>query len=100
MSNDAPASDRITPRAQSPQLDARRLPVVTGTVAATIKSGARTIPASAPPAGAAAAAPPRPAKPGKERWPVKTGVDTDAARVGRYTFAGMNSEGIVETTVD
>jgi hypothetical protein len=78
------------------QMDPSRLPVVAADRAERIKSAARTIQPLAPPG----VVPVRPIKPGVERWPVKTGADPDAERVGRNDFAGPDSEGIVETTVE
>jgi len=80
-------------------MDASKLPVVAADLAARIKSAARTpsvIQPSAPPG----VLPARPIKPGVERWPVKTGADPEAARVGGNDFAGPGSDGIVETTVE
>jgi hypothetical protein len=81
------------------QVDPSKLPVVAADLAARIKSAARTVPVPQPlaPPGVV---PARPIKPGVERWPVKTGADPDAARVGRNEFAGPGSDGIVETTVE
>ena len=40
-------------------------------------------------------------KPGKERWPVKTGQDKDRAKVGKNVIAGQDlGAGIVETTIE
>jgi hypothetical protein len=84
-----------------PQLNVHALAVVPNTIAASIKGASSFAPAMAPavPPGAAPA-PLAPAKPGVERWPVKTGLDGDAGRVGTYQFAGINSEGIVPTSVE
>jgi hypothetical protein len=81
------------------QMDASKLPIVAADLAARIKDAARTasvIQPLAPPT----LLPAKPVKPGVERWPVKTGADPDAARVGRNDFAGPGSDGIVETTVE
>src|SRR5262249_30844888 len=43
---------------------------------------------------------PKPPAPGKERWPVKTGVDDEATDVGTYDFDGIGAAGIVDTTVE
>ena len=82
------------------QIDVQKLAVVTSDVAARIKSAAAqaAMPMAMQLAPAAVAA--KPAKPGKERWPVKTGADPDSQRVGRNDFSGVDSSGIVETTVE
>jgi hypothetical protein len=83
------------------QLDPATLAVVAPEKATLIKQAAfaAAAPAVAPlaPAGVPAA---RPIRPGVERWPVKTGADQDADRVGTNDFAGAGSEGVVETTVE
>jgi len=53
------------------------------------------------PAEDAAAAAPIEISPGVERWPVKTGTDADAAKVGVNAINGENlGPGIVDTTVE
>jgi hypothetical protein len=95
QSPDADSSGEHTP---VPQLNVHNLAIVPSAIAASIKGLSRFVPAITPaaPPGAALA----PARPGVERWPVKTGLDPDAGRVGTYRFAGINSEGIVPTSVE
>lgn len=78
------------------------LPIVSAAVAATIKracgiSTSQLAPKSlAPPEGVEAAA-----KPGVERWPVKTGQDPDRAVVGKNVINGVDlGAGIVIATVE
>src|ERR1700752_5278577 len=89
-----------------PQLDIGKLKVVSDAVAAAVKTavgvrGFAPLPAGVAPGGVAAPPPPpRAAKPGKERWPVKTGVDEDVDEVGKNVAAGAGADGIVDTTVE
>ena len=77
-----------------PQLDIRALNLVPEPLAAQIKNATTlaAVPTAAP-------VPPGPLapKPGTERWPVKTGIDDDAVRVGSNDQMG---EGIVNSTVE
>jgi hypothetical protein len=95
--SDQSAGTGVRPR---PQLAVKQLHTVSDEVAARVRDLAKapspkTMPLA--PAGVAAA---KPVQPGSERWPVKTGVDDDVGRVGTLDFAGVNSEGIVPTTVE
>jgi hypothetical protein len=81
-----------------PQMDPSKFTVVAVDVAARIKSATRT--AAVQPLAPPGIPPAKPIRPGVERWPVKTGVDPDAVRVGSNDFAGPGSDGIVETTVE
>jgi len=76
QSPDADSSGEHTP---VPQLNVHNLAIVPSAIAASIKGLSRFVPAITPaaPPGAALA----PARPGVERWPVKTGLDPDAGRV-------------------
>ncbi|SRR6266516_461079 len=78
------------------QLDIKSLAPFPDEVAAEFHQAARA--AAAPAPTAATAAPPA-ARPGKERWPVKTGIDDDAERVGKSSGGGAQ-RGIVTTTVE
>jgi hypothetical protein len=86
-----------------PQLDISKLKVVSDAVAVAVKGAAGALAfAPQPTVGGVAAPPPaaRATKPGKERWPVKTGVDEDVEEVGKNAVAGANADGIVDTTVE
>jgi hypothetical protein len=88
-----------------PQLDISKLKVVSDAVATAVKQAAvaRGFAPAILPAAAGIAAPLPEAKadkPGKERWPVKTGVDEDVAEVGQNAAAGAGADGIVDTTVE
>jgi hypothetical protein len=83
-----------------PITDVNALPIVSATVAAQIKAAAQVIDG-----GPAAAQPevsgPEADKPGSERWPVKTGTDTDRAKVGKNVVNGVDlGAGIVDTTIE
>jgi hypothetical protein len=83
-----------------PITDVTTLPVVSPSVAAQIKAAAgRAAPEAAP--HAVAAALPKAAVPGTERWPVKTGQDPDRAKVGKNVIDGTDlGAGIVEATIE
>jgi len=80
--------------------DVNALPVVNATVAAAIKAAAMA--EGNLPDQAAAPAPLRlVTKPGVERWPVKTGTDSNVAAVGKNVINGQDlGAGIVEATVE
>ena len=85
-----------------PFTDVNQLPTVRPDLAAQIKaacgvnSAARAFAAPAP-----LIAPRMVTKPGKERWPVKTGADDDVALVGKNVISGRNfGPGIVDSTVE
>jgi len=83
------------------QLQVERLSVVAADAAGRIKAAARLDVAMRPmPPDQAAPVEPRPPAPGKERWSIKTGTDSDASKVGTYDFEGIGAAGIVDTTVD
>lgn len=85
-----------------PVTDVNNLPIVSAAVAATIKRacGIQTSPQS-PQASAAVEAPEAAAKPGVERWPVKTGQDPDRGMVGKNVINGVDlGAGIVPATVE
>jgi len=85
-----------------PITDVNNLPIVSDTVAATVKracgieiSQRAPKPQMAPEAMEAAA------KPGVERWPVKTGQDPDRNAVGKNVINGVDlGAGIVKATVE
>jgi len=79
------------------QLNIGALRSVPDSVAVDIKTKARTMPAGLAAAGVAAVPA---AKPGTERWPVKTGVDDAAAEVGSNQQSGQSQAGIVKSTVE
>lgn len=83
-----------------PQLAIGQLPTVTEDIAARVRALAKLPPARAAALAPAPVASARPVRPGVERWPVKTGIDEDAGRVGVLDFAGTNAAGIVPTTVE
>jgi hypothetical protein len=83
-----------------PQIDVSKLKVVSDAVATAVKTAAGVRGFAPLPAGVAPPPPAKPTKPGKERWPVKTGVDEDIAEVGKNTVAGADADGIVDTTVE
>lgn len=101
-----PGPPPATPPADgSPITDVNTLSVVSPPIAAKIKAaaGLGAGPAAKPLAAPELAAPTRPQQdvPGSERWPVKTGQDTDRAKVGKNVIAGVDlGAGIVETTVE
>ncbi|HET9280606.1 MAG TPA: hypothetical protein VFR24_01470 [Candidatus Angelobacter sp.] len=85
-----------------PITDVDQLLTITPDVAAQIKAacgvnpGVRAMPAPSP-----AMLPMMVTKPGKERWPVKTGTDEDVALVGKNVINGRNfGKGIVEAKVE
>src|SRR5436305_1139627 len=81
--------------------DVMKLDIVKADVATKIKLAAGISPAAAVPEAAAAIVPTLATKPGKERWPVKTGTDEDVADVGRNVVNGEDlGAGVVETTVE
>lgn len=82
-----------------PQLEVRALRLVPDALAAQIKNAAGSLPA-VPTAAPVPPGPPLAPKPGIERWPVKTGIDDDAPRVGTNDQTGANNEGIVKSTVE
>jgi hypothetical protein len=84
-----------------PITDVNSLKVVSAAVAAKIKAAAG-LGVSAQDVPEAATGPqPETDKPGTERWPVKTGQDSDRAKVGKNVIAGEDLEpGIVEATVE
>ena len=86
--------------AHRPQLSPGQLQKVTITVADRVKSLAKSPPPKLLPLAPAGVEAARSVSPGHERWPVKTGVDDDVDKVGTLDFAGVNSEGIVPTTVE
>lgn len=85
--------------ATDPIGDLAALPLVSDVVAARIKAAAAIASAGLPArAGMAAVAS---ARPGVERWPVKTGQDGDRGQVGRNILAGEDlGAGIVAATVE
>ena len=98
-----PGPPPVTPPVDGgPVTDVNALPTVSTAVGNQIKSAAGLTPAgpqAAPKAAAMAA--PEADKPGKERWPVKTGQDPDRAKVGKNIIAGIDlGAGIVEATVE
>src|SRR3979411_2077690 len=102
MMGDVGAGNAAQPK---PQLDISKLKVVSDAVATAVKQAAVArgfAPAILPAAAGIAAPPPEPQedKPGKERWPVKTGVDEDVVEVGQNAAAGAGADGIVDTTVE
>jgi hypothetical protein len=80
--------------------------IVSPSVAAQIKAAAMTEGVAHEPGIATAgqlppAGPKFAARPGVERWPVKTGTDADVAKVGKNVINGkLLAEGIVPTTVE
>src|SRR5260221_6894286 len=80
--------------------------IVSPSVAAQIKAAAMTEGVAHEPGIATAgqlppAGPKFAARPGVERWPVKTGTDADVAKVGKNAINGkLLAEGIVPTTVE
>ena len=80
--------------------DVNALPLVSASVAATIKAAAMA--EGNLPDQAAGVAPLRlVTKPGVERWPVKTGTDSNVAAVGKNVIQGQNlGAGIVQATVE
>jgi hypothetical protein len=85
-----------------PITDVNQLPTITPDVAAQIKAACGVNPAvRALPAPPAPMLPMMVTKPGKERWPVKTGTDEDVALVGKNVISGHNfGKGIVEAKVE
>jgi hypothetical protein len=80
------------------QLDVKSLSLLPSQEAAKLKKAAgfdvpKVMAAAAETAAAAIA-------PGKERWTIKTGTDSDAERVGTEPVGGANAAGIVHTTVE
>jgi len=90
-----------TPQADgAPITDVNTLGVVNPDIAAKVKAAAGLAPQAAP-MRAEAAIPALPARPGTERWPVKTGQDPDRAKVGKNVIGGQDlGAGIVESTVE
>jgi len=83
--------------------DVTQFPTVTDVVANKIKiaAGISPVVAISAAAEAAAIAPTLATKPGKERWPVKTGTDPDVGDVGKNVVNGENlGAGFVETTIE
>ena len=88
--------------AEGPITDVNRLRAVSASIAARIKRACGVNP------GARAAERPAPVlepellvKPGKERWPVKTGQDADRNLVGKNIVAGRSlGAGFVDATVE
>ncbi|MER9526085.1 hypothetical protein NKI96_21240 [Mesorhizobium sp. M0292] len=80
-----------------PQFNPASLPAVSAAFAAQFKRVAGLVPSGVlvPPAAPG----PGPTKPGVERWPVKTGTDSDAGEVGTNRDVGTEP-GIVDTTVE
>lgn len=82
-----------------PITDVNTLPVVSAVVAAQIKAAAGLAPPPTPEEALVGVVPLD--KPGKERWPVKTGQDPDRAKVGKNVIDGNDlGAGIVEATVE
>lgn len=74
---------------------------ITGSAAVGIKLAAGIHPSLVVPAAAAAMAAKMVTKPGKERWPVKTGTDADVADVGAHEKpTGTLDYGFIDTTVE
>jgi hypothetical protein len=90
----------------APITDVNSLPIVSASVASQIKAVAMTqgvAPQAAP--ATLAQLPPTGLKfvtrPGVERWPVKTGTDSDVGKVGKNVINGQSlGAGIVQTTVE
>jgi hypothetical protein len=86
-----------------PVTDVNVLAVVSASVAAKIKAAAGLVAGAeaAPQSAAAPAAQPLSDTPGTERWPVKTGQDSDRAKVGKNIIDGEDlGAGIVEATLE
>src|SRR5579864_501798 len=85
-----------------PITDVNALPVVSPAVAGQIKDAAMN--PTTPQAAKLAQPAPAPIpldKPGKERWPVKTGQDQDRAKVGKNIIKGNDlGAGIVASTIE
>lgn len=87
-----------------PITDVNTLGTVPPDVAAKIKAAAGlvTVPAASPlPSPESIPFGTRADSPGSERWPVKTGQDTDRAKVGKNVIDGVDLHpGIVEATIE
>jgi hypothetical protein len=85
-----------------PITDVNSLPFLSAADSEEIKRAAHmTLAPAAVGPEALAIAPEIATTPGEERWPVKTGQDTDAAEVGKNVIDGHNlGVGIVVTTVE
>jgi hypothetical protein len=99
-----PGPPPVTPAVDGgPITDVNALSIVSTAVANQIKTAAGLTPGAGPQKAALQAALPLPQadKPGKERWPVKTGQDPDRAKVGKNIIAGVDlGAGIVQATVE
>jgi hypothetical protein len=74
---------------------------ITGSAAVGIKLAAGIHPSLVVPEAAAAMTAKMVTKPGKERWPVKTGTDADVADVGKAEKPGGTLDyGFIDTTVE
>jgi len=81
--------------------DISSLPTVSDEAARQVKLASGVSLTALIPAAAAAVAPARATKPGKERWPVKTGTDPDVGEVGKNVVNGNDlGAGIVDTTIE
>jgi hypothetical protein len=97
-----PAPKPPTIGAKALQLDITTLSPISDADAQLLKRACGIPPPPPPlsPAEALLLAAMKPIAPGKERWPVKTGVDQDAHLVGKLTLPGPREEtGIVKTTI-
>jgi hypothetical protein len=81
--------------------DVNALPIVNAQVAAAVKAAAMAEGQRAMPEAAIASQIRMVTKPGVERWPVKTGTDSDVALVGKNIVQGHSlGAGIVDATVE
>jgi len=84
-----------------PITDVNKLPTVSSTVSAQIKAACGVLTGAKQFAAPGALKPSLVTKPGKERWPVKTGQDPDRNAVGKNIINGQDlGAGIVPATVE